>query len=429
MLAETETVAAIDIGTTKVCTIIGRRSRAKGVHVLGHSTVPCSGLRKGNVTDAAAAAKAVRESIEEVQRTTGYHIESAFVGVSGAHVGFENRRDSLDSLSESKVITAHDVNSSLRSLSGSLNQPGRKVIHAIRMSYSLDGEVGIRDPVGMHSSRVEVETHLVTGGTAFIERLVQVVEQAGIKVKSLVLEPLASGMAVLTAEEKERGAMIVDVGGGTTDVVGFRRGRVYYSGVIPVGGYQFTNDIALTFNTPYEAAEDAKIRYASANLQLASTNEEIPLPVVGRDDELLVQRVDLCQLVRERAQELVRMIKVKLDHERVGDYRDAQLVLTGGTSNLPGLAALMQKGLSVPVRQGVPIIPGTIPDELKNPVYATSLGILLWAVTEYTPETVEAESRSERSIGAGREGFFFGLLRRVSKLMPVALFASRKGRI
>jgi cell division protein FtsA len=362
---------------------------------------------------------------------TGHRVGSAFVGVTGAHISFENRRDELSSAGERGVITADDLSMQPASVAASVDGPGRKLLHAITMSYSLDGAVGIRNPLGMHSRSVDVDTHLVTGGAHFIDKLVEAVESAGITVESLVLEPLASGLAVLTPEEKERGAVIVDMGGGTSDIVGFSHGQISYTGVIPVGGYQFTNDISLTFNTTYEAAETAKLKYASTELAPSNGGEEIPLPVIGQGAEVRVQRQDICQLTRERAHELARLVRIKLDEAQMPDsVFGPRLVLTGGTSNLPGLATLMRRTLNMPVRHGVPEVKGTLPKELKDPAYATSVGILLWALTEYLPAVSTISNGGNGHIEAGPKGFMslvFGRL--LARFMPLALFAARKWRI
>ena len=429
MSPEAEILAVIDVGTTKVCTVVGRKAGTRGVTILGYSTVPCNGLRKGNVADIALTESAVRESLLEVAAATGYRIESAFVGVTGHHVGFENRRDRLDSAGEVGAITTSDLNRVPEPVMASSNEPGRSLIHTIRMSYSLDGAEAIRNPVGMHSSEVEVKTHVVTGGTVFIDRLVKAVEGASVKVNSLVLEPLASGLAVLTPQEKETGVVMVDIGGGTTDLVGFKRGRVCYTGVIPVGGFQFTNDIALAYDTPYDAAEAAKVRYATADPYDVEADEEISLPVAGQDGEVRIHRQELCQLTRERAQELAQLVKLKLEEAQMGEPSELRLVLTGGASNLRGLTKLMQRNLGIPVRRGLPSIRGTIPDELQGPAYATSVGMLLWAINEHVPATSSTQNGRNHSNEGGPNGFLSALFGRLSNLMPFSFFEVRKGRI
>ena len=244
-----------------------------------------------------------------------------------------------------------------------------------------------------------------------------------------MLEPLASSLAVLTPEEREHGTVLVDIGGGTTDVVVFRHGRVIYSGVVPIGGYQFTNDIALTFNTPYDAAEAVKLKYAGTDLRAAGANEDVSLPVAGQAVDLKVRRMDISQLARERGQELARLIKLNLDGAHLGDPPATRLVLTGGASKLPGLAALLQRSLTLPARQGIPDFRGVIPDELRDPAYATALGILLWAETEHVPELAQEDGSSARAVESGGKGFINEFLDRLSKVMSVARFATRKGRI
>ena len=426
MLVETGIVTAIDVGTTKVCTIMGRKTPTKGIQVLGYSRVPSDGLRKGNVSDVAATEKAIRASVNEVERLTGHRVESAFIGVTGAHIGFQNRRDMLVAAGQKGPITADDLVRCPDSLAAPTSEPGREVIHAIRMAYSLDGDDEIRNPLGMHSSQVEAKTHLVTAETSFVSRLVQAVENAGIEIRSLVLEPLASGLAVLTPSEMEQGTLLVDVGGGTTDVVLFRRGSICYSGVVPVGGYQFTNDLVLTFNTTYEAAEEAKLECASAEMQAIYSDEEILLPVVGQDLKRMVQCRDICQLTRERAQELARLIKLKLEDKQKGEPPAVRLVLTGGASNLPGLGEVIQRSLAIPVRHGVPNVGGTLPEEIRDPAYATSVGILLWALNEYVPAARQVHSNGNHSTEGGLKGLLTIIAGTVSKVILAALFVTRK---
>ena len=435
-----EIVAAIDVGTTKVCTIVGRKSGKDGIQILGYSTAKNTGMRKGIVSDEAATERAIRASIEAVEGKTGHKVDSAFVGVTGAHVQFENRREKLWVGNRKGIVTSDDVKGAPGKLIESVDVPGRMVIHATPIEYELDGEQGILHPVGMHSAEMQVEAHFVTASNTFIDRLVDAVEEAGVRTNSLVLEPLASGLAVLSPEERQSGAVIVDIGGGTTDIVAFKNDRPYYTGVIPVGGFQFTNDIALSFSAPFEAAESIKVEHASAEFQAASAGEQVLVPVIGRDKELKVSRLEICQLVRERAMELAHMIKVKLDSERASHVEYSKLVLTGGASNLPGFADLVEKSIGIRVRHGVPYMHGTVPTELRNPIYATGVGLLLWGLTEYVPRKDGIGSRNgaraDTAIEHEREraatepsGLFGGLKHRLGLLMSSLFFVPKKGRI
>ena len=427
-MTENVTIAAIDIGTTKICTVVGRKLGPRGLEILGHSTVPCTGLQKGTVSSVAITEAAVRESVRKVESSTGHSVDSAYIGVTGSDLTFENSQDRLPTAGKLGVITTDD----LLEVPSSLNhqvEPGRKMIHAIRMSYSLDGKAGIRNPIGMHSREVDVDTHVVTGKTSVINKLVTAVGNADVEIDELVLEPLASGLAVLTDDEKEEGVVLVDIGGGTTDIVGFWKGRMCYTAVIPVGGYQFTNDIAITYNTSYAKAEEVKLQYGSADLPTANTaRDEVSITVTGNDTGLKVQRLEICQLMRERAQELSRLIKLRLDDKspRAGWAR--QVVLTGGSSDLPGLATLMQRNLAIPVRQGIPTADGVIPDELKKPSYATSLGMLMWATNEQSHNSIISHNNGGFE-AASPTGLLAEIAKWASKLKLFTTLSTKKRRI
>jgi cell division protein FtsA len=423
--APTEMVVGIDVGTTKVCSIAGLRKDDGGFHILAHRTVPCNGLSKGNVSDIDATGDAIQKSVHSLQEAIGFKIESAYVGVTGSDIAFENRRDDLDPISGHGVITAEDLDREPQALAEFTDEPGRQLIHALRMTYSIEGEDGIRNPIGMHSNTIEVDTHMVTAATVFVDKLATAVEQAGISVTGMVLEPMASGLAVMTPAERIRGTVLVDIGGGTTDVVGFRQGRVCFTGVIPVGGFQFTNDIAVTYNTSYEAAENAKLTHASTDIP--RFGQDVSLPVTGSDVDLRVEIAEICQLVRERANELARLIKIKLDESDIEGLSKYKIVLTGGSSNLPGISELFQKSLAVAVRRGVPGSRDGFPDELRNPRYATAVGILQWATEQQRPKTDAPAPSIERKQG-GRRGLVAGLVKQISRLVPRAYFAAKKGR-
>ena len=429
MKRDTNILTAIDVGTSKVCAIMGTTNGGRSLKVLAHSVVPSEGLRKGNVADIAATEKAVKASIEQLEQKSGTRIQSAYVGVTGAHVSFENRWDELEWAGRLGVITDDELTRVPEMVASSLAESGRKVIHAIPMAYSLDGQKEIRNPLGMHSRQLAVKTHVVTGASSFIDKLVAAVEGTGIKVEGLVLEPLASSEAVLTLEERVKGAIIADIGGGTTDLVVFKNGSMVYTGVIPVGGYQFTNDICVTYNTPYPAAEDAKLKYAHTELHGVRPHEEVSLPVHGRARELKVPRRDLCQLARERAEELTQLIKLKLREADLGEESNIQLVLTGGTSNLPGLEELVQRTLTNRVRTGMPNGRGSIPEELKAPEYATGVGILLLAMNQDKTLAVRTTNGNGGGIVTGPDGMVSRLLNQARTLLPKHLFSAKQGRV
>lgn len=390
---EKDLVAAIDVGTTKVCAVLAGRSPSGQLDVIAHSTVPSSGVRKGTVEEVADAEWAVRQAIEQVKQRSGFRVQSAFVGITGTHIAFENRRHTLDAVGEDGVVVGSDLE--ITDDEGTAEE-GRRRLHAIRVSYSVDGREGIRDPLGMHVDRLDAETHVISGEAELIDRLTGAIESAGVTVDGLVLEPLASGLAVLSHDEMVRGALLVDIGGGTTDIVGYKGGRVCYTGVVPVGGWQFTNDIAVTFGTTYEEAEAAKLEYATTEF-MTHIGESMPMRM-AEGGELHVPVLDLCQLIRERAHELAQLVKTHLGEADLGDASEVSLVLTGGASSLPGMTSLMERQLGVRTRQGVPTFGGEAPDELKAPAHATGLGILMWADEEH-----KSGVRAARSSGKGRK--------------------------
>ena len=425
MIEDSRILTAIDVGTSKVCTIIARTNGAKSLEILAHSVAPSEGLKKGNVVEIASTEKAVRASIQGAEQKSGLKIQTAYVGVTGAHVSFENRWDTLGWAGQRGVITADDLSRVQESVTPRTVGTGRKVIHAIPMAYSLDGQKGIRDPLGMHSRNLAVETHVVTGASSFIDKLVTAVESVKVKVAALVLEPLASSEAVLTPREREQGAVVVDIGGGTSDLAVFKNSSLFYTAVIPVGGYQFTNDISVTYNTPYAAAEDAKIKYAHTEPFEVLPDDEIRLPVLGGTTELKVLRRDICLLARERAQELVRLIKIKLQEAQLGEVSNVRLVLTGGTANLPGLATLAQRTLSNRVRIGVPNGRGDIPEELKTPSYSTGVGILLWAMNQDRPVAVHTTNGSGTSTETGAAATISRFFKQVRSLFTTHPFSAK----
>jgi cell division protein FtsA len=428
MMQEPHVLAAIDVGTTKVCTIVARKTGPATFDVLAHSTVPCEGLKKGNVVDVEATRRAIRDSLTEVEKKAGIKIQSAYVGVTGAHVSYENRWDSVGWAGERGVITNDDLMRVPGVVANTSAKTGREVLHAIPMAYSLDGKRGIRNPVGMHTSNLKVESHVVTGAPSAVAKLVEAVRGAGIEVEALVLEPLASSEAVLTPEEKQRGAVVADIGGGTTDVVAFRHGSIYYTSVVPVGGYQFTNDISVTYNTPYEVAETVKLEHAHTEPHVVGPNEEVTLSVTGRTVKLRVSRRDICQITRERAQELVRLIKLKLQEAQIGDVARVRLVLTGGSANLPGLRELVHRTLTSHVRIGVPEGHPSIPDELKSPKFSTPVGILLWGLQQHRPKESPATSGNVPGTERGRNLIFSRLFRQIKELIPGGLLSAMQGR-
>ena len=378
-MANPRLITAIDVGTTKVCVVVGAQNGSADPEVLAYSVVPCEGLRKGVVSDRESTARAIRAAVADAERTAGFPIHSAYVGITGAHIEFANRRDTMDWVGQRGVISSEDVARAPQMAAQAAESPGRKVIHALSTSYSLDGNEGIRSPIGMHTKRMEVNTHVITGARGFVDKLIDAVRSAHIEVEGLVLEPLASGRAVLHPRERQGLVALVDIGGGTTDVVVFNNGLPFFTSAISVGGFQFTNDIALMYDTSYATAESVKLEYAHTDTAGVSANEEVTLQVLGPALERKVPLHDIRQLTRERAQELAQLVKMTLKEAGIRDLYNTRMVMTGGASALPGLLDLMRRNLTPNIRIGMPNGNVSVPDGLKAPSFSTSAGILLWA--------------------------------------------------
>lgn len=395
---ESKILTAIDVGTTKVFALVAAVEGSEDPRVLAHATVPCQGLRRGNVENAAKTSDAIQAAVEQLEADAGVEIHSAYVGVTGAHVAYENRRDPIEGAGSIGVITPEELDEEIhRTIAG----PGseRQLVHAVPISYTVDGEEGIRNPVGMHSNAVEVDTHVITADRKRLDRLTQAVLDAGIEVDAMVMEPLASGLSVLTAEERAQGVVMVDIGGGTSDVVIFSGGRLLYTGVVPVGGFQFTNDVCVTYNVEYEAAEDAKLEHGHTEPGAVSATQMVSLPLRDRPAQVTVPARELAQLFRERAVELAKMVYIKLEEADASLLSSSRVVLTGGASALPGIQGIFRQQLRRNVRLGGPMHSGA-DIELRDPAHATGVGILIWATSRQGQ--VQAAQVNGRSHGARR---------------------------
>ena len=400
---EYNTITAIDIGTTKIATIVAQYSKSGSIEILGHSVVPCKGLSKGNVVDVEKTSEGISQSISILRQYYNLNIKSAFLGITGSHVNFEDRWDKLDSVAKSGVITREDIIKNPLKASDQ-NIDNKSILHTIPISYSVDGANEILNPIGMHSSNLSVKTHLISASPSAVTKLIQSANEADIESDGLILEPLASFHSVINENEKNDGVLMVDIGGGTTDLMFFKNKRVEYTAVIPVGGFHFTNDIASTFKIDSREAEDIKIKFGSATTNIKNnTVPEIEMKSKLSPTPIKVPHTELIRLTRERAQELVKLINIKtkqIDFENNPQYK---IVLTGGTSNLNGLSDLISRNITTNVRIGSPKLGlnnlvkfKNIPEELKNPRFATVLGMVLWSIGGFLNETSDSSFEPEK---------------------------------
>jgi len=370
------TIASIDVGTTKVCTTIADINDEGTMRVVGVGVARSVGLHKGLVVNINEARESIRESVKKAEQASNYKLESAYVGVTGRHVSSMNNRGVVAITRNDRVVRPDDLKRVLASAQ-SVKVPGdRRLLHVIPRSYAVDGQAGVRNPVGMHGFRLDVETHVITAAVTSIQNLVKCIRSIGIDIEDLVLEPLASSEAVLTEDEKQVGIILADIGGGTTDIAVFKSGSIWHTSILPVAGYQLTRDVSIGLGLPFDVAEEMKKRYGSVMPVYESKAETTT--AISQDGHG-VSYQDLCDIIRARVEEIIKLILLELPNSEYENLVPAGLVLTGGSSNLSGIAALGREVLRLPVRVGAPDNISGITDTLCDPAYATSVGLLLWA--------------------------------------------------
>ena len=374
------TIVGIDVGTTKICTIVAQAHDNGRLNVLGVGLTPSKGLDRGVVVNIDEAVNAISSSIEKAERVSGYRIGTAFVGIAGRHIASLNSNGVVAVARTDHEITRQDVARAVENAQSIAIPNQREVIHVIPRAYIVDGNQGIRDPVGMSGFRLEVETHIVTGEVMAIQNLIKSVQRGGVEIDDLVLQPLASGEAVLTEDDKDRGVVLVDIGGGTTDIAVFVQGGIWHTSVLPVGGNHFTNDIVMVLQTPYHTAEYLKLKYGSAMAGELGDAEEDAIDVEGFSlgERQKISRHLLNQVIQARAEEVVELVYTEVRRSGYEGMLPAGIVLTGGTSLLPRFDELMRELLSVPVRIGAPSDLHGLADSLDSPPYATAVGLVRW---------------------------------------------------
>ena len=370
------TITSIDVGTTKVCTTISDVNDGGMLRVVGVGIAPSVGLHKGLVVNINEARESIRESVKKAEQSSNYKVESAYVGVTGRHVNSMNNKGVVAITRNDRVVRPEDLKRVLASAQSVKVPSERRLLHVIPRTYAVDGQAGVKNPVGMHGFRLDVETHVITAAVTSIQNLVKCIRSIGIDIEDLVLEPLASSEAVLTEDEKQVGIILADIGGGTTDIAVFKEGSIWHTAILPVAGYQLTRDVSIGLGLPFDVAEEMKKRYGSV-MPVYETKAETTTAI--SQDGHGVSYQDLCDIIRARVEEIMKLILLELPNSEYEALVPAGLVLTGGSSNLSGIAALGRDVLRIPVRVGTPTKMHGITDTLCDPAYATSVGLLLWA--------------------------------------------------
>lgn len=367
-------IAAIDVGTTKVCTIMATSDSNAGLRVLGVGIAPSRGMEKALVANINQARESIQESISKAERMAGYKLESAYVGVTGKHISSLNNTGVVAITRQDQLVRGADLKRVMDVALNIKSPADRQLLHVIPRTYVLDGQE-VKNPVGMHGYELNVEAHIVSASVASIQNLTKCIMRIGINIEDLILEPLASAEAVLIEEEKQAGVLVADIGGGTTDIAVIKDGSIFHTSVLPVAGHQVTHDIAVGLGLSFDLAEEMKKKYATVMPTDETADSDVPVNSDGHN----ISSRELCDIVHARIEELVRLIVLELPRNDYGNIIPAGIVFTGGSANLPGLAELASDITKLPVRIGLPVnLNGVSNNMLNDPAYATSVGLLLW---------------------------------------------------
>jgi cell division protein FtsA len=371
-------LVAIDVGTSKVVALIGEVSRDGGLNIIGKGAPVSAGLKKGVVVNIEQTVASIASAVEQAERLSGYKLESAFVGVGGSHVDSQNSRGAVAVSGPRKEVSREDV-ARATEVARAVNIPAnREVLHVLPRGYIVDGQEGVKDPIGMSAVRLEVETHIVHASATAVQNLNKCIQQAGVRIDELVAAGLASAEAVLSDTEKDLGVVVADIGAGTTDLALYLDGSPFHTVVLPIGGMNVTNDVAIGLKSSLQVAEDLKVRHGTCDLASVGADETVRVDTIGDEAGREIPKAQIADIIEARMRELFEKMSEEIDHAGHGGMLPAGVVLTGGAAQLGGAAELGRQVLQMPVRVASPAGVGGLVDHLLTPAFSTSIGLLLW---------------------------------------------------
>jgi cell division protein FtsA len=369
-------IVGLDVGTSKVLAIVGEVSPSGEVEIIGVGHHPSRGMKKGAVVNIESTVQSIQRAVEEAELMAGCQIHSVHAGIAGSHISSINSHGVV--AIKDKEVGPGDVERVIAAARAVAIPADQKVLHILPQEFIIDKQEGIREPVGMSGVRLEAKVHIVTGAVSAAQNIVKCVRRCGLEVDDVILEQLASSMAVLTDDEKELGVCMVDIGGGTTDISVFTEGAIRHTAVIPIAGDQVTNDIAVALRTPTQSAEDIKKKYGCALTQLAHRDETIEVPGVGERPTRSLSRQTLAEVIEPRVEELFGLVQAELRRSGFEDMLGSGIVITGGSAKMEGMIDLAEEVFHMPVRLGVPQYVGGLKGVVQNPVFATGVGLVLY---------------------------------------------------
>ena len=387
-------IVGFDIGTKKIAAIIGEITEEKKIEIIGIGTSESRGLRKGVVVNLEATVDAIKKAQEEAELMAGVGIDSAFIGISGAHIKSFNSRGVIAVSGRNTEISREDINRVIDQSKAVSFPPDREIIHIIPQEFVVDEQDGIKDPLGMSGIKLEVNVHIVTAGITSVQNLKTCVSRAGIEIEEIVLNQIATSQSVLTHDEMELGAGLIDIGGGTTEIAIFERGSLWYTSVIPIGGDNFTNDIAVGLRTPIPDAEKIKKKFGCVSSPLSEDEETIEVPPVGRGKKpRILSRQLLSDIIQPRAEEIFRLIDNETKRMGYEKSLNSGIVLTGGTALLDGLEEVAEEIFDLPVRRGEPMGIGGLVDRVSTPDFSTAVGLILYGYNQWKDKGITKERK------------------------------------
>jgi cell division protein FtsA len=393
-------IVGLDIGTSKVVAVVAELFPDGRLEVIGMGSHESKGLKKGVVVNIEATVNAIQRALEEAELMADCKIQRVYTGIAGSHIRSFNSTGMVPI--RDREVTPMDVDRVIETARAMPIPTDQQVLHILTQEFIIDGQDGVREPLGMSGVRLEVKVHIVTGAVSAAQNIVKCVRRCGLEVSDLILQPLASSLAVLTEDEKELGVCLVDIGGGTTDVAIFREGAIRHTAVIPIAGDQITNDIAMALRTPTQEAEELKIRNGCALRQLADANQMIEVPGVGDRPPRELSRQTLAEVIEPRVEELYSLVQQVLRESGYEELLSSGIVLTGGSAVMQGMVELGEEIFHMPVRLGVPRYAGGLSDVIRSPRYSTAVGLLL-----------DGKTRTERGILARQGGSYKQVLSRM----------------
>ena len=380
-------IVGLDIGTSKIAAIVAEMRPEGGFEVIGMGSSPSRGLKKGVVVNIESTVNAIQRALEEAELMADCKIRDVWTGIAGSHIRSFNSHGMV--AIKDREVAQSDVDRVVETAKAIPIPTDQQILHVLNQEFVIDGQEDVREPLGMSGVRLEVKVHIVTGAVSAAQNIMKCVRRCGLEVNDLILQPLASAMAVLSEDERDLGVCLVDIGGGTSDIAVFTQGSIRHTAVIPIAGDQITNDIAMALRTPTKEAEEIKRRYGCALRELADSQEMVEVPGVGERGSRKMSRQTLAEVIEPRVEELYSLVQAELRRSGFEELLSSGIVITGGSAAMQGMVELGEEIFHMPVRLGLPSYAGGLSEVIRNPRYSTGVGLLMAGLSQHQRQQIE----------------------------------------